>query len=186
MSWLTILSLAVGLALDAFAVAIAVGLSLPRVTKRHIFRLAWHLGLFQFLMPVIGWSAGRTVSAQIAAYDHWVAFGLLAVIGGKMLCDAFRHEPAKLETDPTRGLMLIALSVATSIDALAVGLSMAFLEVAIWLPSVVIGLVAGFLTVIGICFGSRLGASAGRWARAAGGTVLLLIGVRILVIHLSA
>ena len=170
--------------MDAFAVAIAVGLSLPQVTGRHVFRLGWHLALFQFLMPVIGWSAGRTVSAYIADYDHWVAFGLLALIGGKMLVDAFRNEPAQRRADPTRGLMLITLSIATSIDALAVGLSMALLNVSIWLPCVGIGVVVGLFTIIGIRFGNRLGARCEHWARAGGGAVLLLIGVRILASHL--
>ena len=182
---ISILSLAVGLALDAFAVAIAVGLSLPRVTKRQTFRLAWHLGLFQFLMPVLGWSAGRAVAADIAAYDHWIAFGLLGLIGGKMLYDAWRHAPGQAMSDPTRGLMLMTLSVATSIDALAVGLSLALLGVSIWVPSVVIGVVAGLLTLVGLRFGRRLGARFERWARACGGAVLLLIGIHILIEHLT-
>jgi len=188
LSWLNILGIAVGLAMDAFAVAVAAGLTLPRVTSRHVFRLAWHFGFFQFLMPGLGWLAGSTISTYIAAADHWVAFGLLVLIGGKMLYEAFRGRKHKTKTnsDPTKGLMLIALSVATSIDALAVGLSMAFLEVSIWLPSVVIGLVAGVMTMIGIRFGARLGAGWQRRAEVAGGIVLLLIGLRVLLSHLAA
>ena len=178
--------MAVGLAMDAFAVAIAAGLSLPRLTRRHVFRLAWHFGLFQFLMPVVGWLAGTTVSHYIAAWDHWIAFALLSVIGGKMLYEATPGRQKKVRSDPTRGLMLVTLSVATSIDALAVGLSMALLNVSIWVPSVVIGIVAGVLTMIGIQFGGRLGR---RWqwrAEVTGGIVLVLIGVRILISHLAA
>lgn len=183
MGWLDILGIAVGLAMDAFAVSIAAGLSIPNLTGRHVFRLAWHFGLFQFMMPVAGWLAGTTVSSYIAAYDHWLAFGMLAVIGGKMLHEAFVGDEKASRGDPTRGLMLITLSVATSIDALAVGLSLAFLKVSVWMPSVVIGLVAGALTTIGITFGSRLGRKWKHRAEAIGGVVLILIGLRILVSH---
>ncbi len=184
MSVLDILALSVALGMDAFAVAAAVGLALPRVTGRHVFRLAWHFGLFQFLMPIVGWLAGTTISSQIEAYDHWVAFGLLGFIGGKMLWDAFSKKEKRWMSDPTRGLMLVILSVATSIDALAVGLSIAFLQVSVWTPAVIIGVVAAILTVIGIQFGSRLGARWRRWAEMIGGVILLLIGFRILVSHL--
>ena len=186
LSWLNILGIAVGLAMDAFAVAIAAGLSLPRVTGGHVFRLAWHFGLFQFLMPVAGWLAGGTVSRYLAGYDHWVAFGLLVFVAGKMLYEAFFLDAgAKAKADPTRGWMLLTLSIATSIDALAVGLSLAFLEVSIWLPAVVIGIVAGVLTAVGIIFGSRLGSRWEHRAEVAGAIVLLAIGVRIVVTHVS-
>ena len=186
MGGLTILGIALGLAMDAFAVAIAVGLSIPALTRRHVFRLAWHFALFQAMMPVIGWLAGRTVSSYIAAFDHWVAFGLLSVIGGKMIYEAGHPEQAADRSDPTRGLMLVTLSVATSIDALAVGLSLAFLDLSIWLPSVVIGIVAGMLTTVGICFGNRLGKQWEHRAELIGGGVLLLIGLRILLSHFAA
>ena len=186
MSLLNILGLAVGLSMDAFAVAAAAGLALPRVTKRHVLRLALHFGLFQFLMPIVGWLAGRTVSAYIDAWDHWVAFALLVLVGAKMLWDAFFRDDKKVVADPTRGLMVIVLSIATSIDALAVGLSMAFLEVSIWAPAVIIGVVAAILTMVGIQFGNRLAAKWRRWAEAAGGVVLLLIAFRILAAHLAA
>ena len=171
--------------MDAFAVSIAAGLSIPDLTGRHVFRLAWHFGLFQFMMPVLGWLAGTTLSAYIGAYDHWVAFGLLVIIGGKMLHEAFCDKGDRVRGDPTRGVLLVTLSVATSIDALAAGLSIAFLGVSIWGPSVVIGLVAGALTMVGIRFGSRLGRRWQRWAEVAGGCVLILIGLRILISHVS-
>lgn len=174
-----------GLAMDAFAVAAAAGIALRSVTPRHVFRLAFHFGLFQFLMPVMGWAAGTTFSHLIGAYDHWVAFGLLGFVGGKMLWEAFTDHDAKVRNDPTRGLMLVTLSVATSIDALAVGLSMAMLGVDIWIPSVVIGLVAGALTTAGLLLGNQMGARCGFWAELTGGCVLLAIGARILVTHLG-
>lgn len=187
MSWPNILGIAVGLAMDAFAVSIAAGLSIPRLTRGHVFRMAWHFGLFQSMMPIVGWLAGKAMARYIVAYDHWVAFSLLALIGGKMLYEAAAGGVArpKMQSDPTRGVTLLVLSVATSVDALAVGLSLAFLKVSIWLPAVVIGLVAGVLTMVGICFGNRLGERYEHWAQAAGGTVLLAIGVHILVSHLA-
>jgi putative Mn2+ efflux pump MntP len=184
MSWITILGLAVGLAMDALAVAIATGLVLGRPTRGQTLRLAFHFGLFQFLMPVVGWLAGRTVEVYIREVDHWVAFGLLSFVGGKMLWEA-RHEADVRPGDPTRGWMLLVLSVATSIDALAVGLSMAFLHVSIWLPSVAIGLVAFTFTATGILLGSRIGRTLGRWPEVVGGLVLLGIGAKILAEHMA-
>ncbi len=185
MNWPNLLGISIGLAMDAFAVSIAAGLAVAPVTARHMFRLAFHFGLFQFLMPILGWLAGESLVAYIAAYDHWAAFGLLAFVGGKMLWEARSEKKAHTEADPTRGLMLVALSVATSIDALAVGLSMAFMRVSVWFPAVVIGLVAATLSAVGIGFGSRLGSRWGRRAEAVGGCVLILIGVRILAAHLG-
>jgi len=174
-----------GLAMDAFAVAIAAGLTLAPITPRHVFRLSFHFGLFQFMMPIIGWLAGMGLVGWIAGYDHWVAFGLLSYVGGKMLFDARSREDPANRADPTRGLMLVTLSIATSLDALAVGVSMAMLNVSVWGPSVVIGLVAAAMTAIGIAFGSRLGPRWESWAETAGGIVLLLIGARILWQHLA-
>lgn len=185
MNWLTLLGIALGLAMDALAVAVATGLTLPRITFRHIFRLSFHFGLFQFMMPILGWLAGRTVSTYINAFDHWIACALLSFIGGKMLWEAYFDHEAAAREDPTRGLMLVTLSVATSIDALAVGLSLAFLDVSIWFPSLVIGLVAGLLTLLGIRFGSQIGSRFGKWAETLGGLFLIAIGLRILISHLS-
>ena len=185
MGWLNILGIAVGLAMDAFAVSIVAGLTIERLTRRHVFRLAFHFGLFQFMMTMLGWLAGRSIAGYVVAGGHWVAFGLLSVIGVKMLWEARSSEAPQYTGDPTRGWMLVALSVATSIDALAVGLSMALVGVAVWLPSVVIGIVAAAMTTTGICFGSRFGRRGGRFARVLGGLVLIGIGVRILVSHLS-
>ena len=185
MNWFSTGGIAVGLAMDAFAVAIAAGLTIERLTGRHVFRIAFHFGLFQFMMPVIGWFCGRSVAGYVQAYDHWVAFGLLSAIGGKMLWDAAVGAGKSFRKDPSRSWSLVMLSVATSIDALAVGVSMAFLGVSIWLPSVIIGLVAGLMSVVGICLGSRLGNRTRRWAECFGGLVLIGIGIRILSVHLA-
>ncbi len=184
MDWLTLLGISIGFAMDAFAVSLAAGLSLPQVAPRHTFRLAFHFGLFQALMPVLGWAAGKELASHITAYDHWVAFGLLAFVGGKMLLDARSKREGDPKPDPTRGLMLVTLSVATSLDALAVGVSMAFMRVSVWIPAVVIGLVAATLSTVGISFGARLGAKWKQWADAAGGCILLAIGTRILLCDL--
>lgn len=180
--------MAFGLAMDAFAVAVATGLALEKITARHRFRLGFHFGLFQFLMPVLGWLAGRGIASHIQAFDHWVAFGLLSFVGGKMIWESFgaRSGDRPPRADPTRGWSLVTLSVATSLDALAVGFSMATLGVSVWTASVVIGLVAGAMTLFGLSFGKRLGAGCGRWAEVAGGLVLLTIGAKIFLSHVGA
>ena len=184
MSLTTVLVLALGLAMDAFAVAIAVGAVLPKLSLRRVFRLSFHFGLFQFLMPILGWLAGLGVRQLIEAYDHWVAFGLLAFIGGKMIFESRRIIPKTSRSDQTRGWRLVALSVATSIDALAVGLGMAMLRVQIWLPSVIIGVVATSMTALGMELGRRLGRRFGQHMELLGGLVLIGIGTRILLQHL--
>jgi putative Mn2+ efflux pump MntP len=185
MSTLTLIGIALGLAMDAFAVAIGAGLQLCGATPRQVFRLAWHFGLFQALMPIIGWLAGRTVSEYIEPVDHWIAFGLLAFIGGKMIYEAFQHDEEAEACDPTKGWRMVMLSVATSIDALAVGLSLALLGTSIWWPALVIGVVAGVMTIIGMELGKRFGALLGRRMEVVGGLILIGIGVKILVEHLT-
>lgn len=173
--------------MDALAVALATGLALGDVSARQTFRLSFHFGLFQFLMPVIGWMAGLTIEAWIAGYDHWLAFGLLCTIGGKMIYEALTAmDEATSRRDPTRGLSLVVLSVATSVDALAVGISLGVLHVRIWYPAVVIGVVACTLTAVGMHVGRRLGSAFGRRMEVLGGLVLMGIGVKILLSHLFA
>jgi len=148
---------------------------------RPCFRLAFHFGLFQALMPVIGWLAGRTVHSFIATWSHWVAFGLLLYIGGRMICEALTaDDDEERANDPSRGLTMVGLAVATSIDALAVGLSLAMLDVVVWMPALVIGLVASAFTVLGLFLGTRAGQLWGTWVEVAGGVILILIGGKIL------
>lgn len=186
MSWPALIGIAIGLAMDAFAVSIATGLVLPAVTGRHTFRMAFHFGLFQFLMPVAGWAAGRQLAEALAPMDHWLALGLLGYVGGRMLASAARPGRTDAVADPTRGWTLVGLAVATSLDALAVGFGMAFLNVSILGTAVVIGLVAGAFSAAGILFGGRLGPRAGRWAQVLGGALLILIGLGIVAEHLLA
>jgi putative Mn2+ efflux pump MntP len=179
--------IAIGLAMDALAVAIATGIVLGKVSGRQTFRLSWHFGLFQFLMPVIGWLAGLSVETYLTGYGPWLAFGLLGFIGGKMIREAMRVSGTEgAVSDPTRGASLVLLSVATSMDALAVGLSLGVLRIRIWYPAVVIGAVAGVLTAIGMHLGAPLGNRLGRKMEILGGLVLIGIGCSILFRHLLA
>jgi putative Mn2+ efflux pump MntP len=177
----TLFLIALGLAMDAFAVALSGGFAAGRAMPRQTVRLAWHFGLFQFLMPILGWAAGLTLQNIIQAFDHWVAFVLLAGIGGKMIFESFKKEKADGKaSDITRGAPLVLLSLATSLDALAVGLSLSLLRVRILYPSAVIGVVCFFLTALGFTFGSRLGTLIGKRVELLGGLVLVGIGIRIL------
>jgi putative Mn2+ efflux pump MntP len=185
MDLIVLLGIALGLAMDAFAVSIGVSIALGGTSSRQTFRLAWHFGLFQGLMPVIGWLAGSTIRPLIESWDHWLAFALLAAVGGRMIIDALRGQNGESwRTDPTRGWSLVVLSVATSIDALAVGLSFAALGVRVWFPAVVIGLTAGVVTLIGTMGGRALGARFGSRMAMVGGIVLIGIGCWIVIDHL--
>ncbi len=183
MSLIEILLLAVGLAMDAAAVSLVAGASGLAANRRGTFRLAFHFGLFQFLMPIAGWFVGSRLATLITHIDHWVALALLAFVGGRMIRSGL-GPGLKSPPDPSRGLTLITLSVATSIDALAIGLSLAFLHVGIWKPAAVIGVVTAALSLAALHLGARLGALAGRRMEVAGGVLLILIGARILLAHL--
>jgi manganese efflux pump family protein len=186
MSTLEILAVAVALSMDAFAVSLAAGATAFARSARARFRLSFHFGLFQCLMPIAGWLVGTSVARYIESVDHWVAFGLLGFVGIRMLMAAFREgEEDASPRDPSRGATLVMLSVATSIDALAVGLTLAMLEVGIWYASAIIGVVTGLLSLAAIRLGNRLGERFGRRMEAAGGTILVVIGVRILLQHLG-
>jgi len=179
---LSLIAVAVALAMDAFAVALAAGAVLHPLTFRPCFRLAFHFGLFQALMPVIGWLAGLTVQSFVAAWSHWIAFALLLYIGGRMMYEAlFADEDRERNNDPSRGLTMVGLSVATSIDALAVGITLAMLDVVVWFPALVIGLVACGFTVLGLFLGTRAGKRWGSRVEVAGGAILILIGLKILL-----
>ena len=187
MEFSEILLIALALAVDAFAVALAAGVSLCRGGQgRRVFRLAFHFGIFQAGMNILGWLGGITLRPVVEAFGHWLAFGLLAFVGIKMIREAIRETKEENEgADPTRGRMLVTLSVATSIDSLAVGLSFAVLGISVWIPALIIGLVAAGLTVIGFRLGCLLGATSrlGSRAEIAGGLVLVAMGLKILYEH---
>jgi putative Mn2+ efflux pump MntP len=186
MSLLNIIAIAVALAMDAFAVAIATGVTLGQISFRQNFRLAWHFGLFQALMPMIGWGAGLTVRSLIARFDHWIAFGLLLFVAQGMFRASLKNDGEQAQIkDPTRGLTMVMLSVATSIDALAVGFSLSMISVSIWTPAAIIGVVACLFTTAGLHLGKYIGKARRlrRWADGLGAAVLLLIGLDILWQH---
>ena len=182
-------ALAVALAMDAFAVSLAAGIRIRCVSLAQTARMAGFFGFFQFLMPVLGWMLGYRAQKYIEAYDHWLAFVLLAFVGGKMLKEAWEGgESCQTQCDPTLGGSLWLLAIATSLDALAVGLSLALLQIDIWTPSIVIGIVCFVLTAVGMHLGKLVCRvpgldSLGNKANAFGGLVLLAIGVRILHEH---
>lgn len=178
----------VGLSMDAFAVALCKGLSMRRVNYAHAAVIALFFGVFQAVMPLIGWVLGTQFARYITSVDHWIAFALLAYIGGKMIWDALHEAP---ETAPCAGegrldlKKLLMLAVATSIDALAVGITFAFLQVSI-LPAVAtIGLITFALSFAGVVVGNRFGTRFQKKAEIAGGVVLVLIGLKILLEHLG-
>ena len=183
--FLSVLLIALGLSADCFAVALSGGISKVNHSWARRLRVSFSFGLFQALMPVLGWLAGRTVVELIADYDHWVAFGLLAIVSSRMLWESFRSEHIQdKEVDITKGFLLITLSVATSIDALAIGLSFAFLKVNIAMASLTIGAVAFLVTTIGFVVGKRASKIIGKRAEAIGGIILLAIALRILLSHI--
>jgi len=183
MSIIEVLLVALSMAIDAFAVCLAAG-ALPGVQgPRPAFRLAFHFGLFQFIMPIIGWLAGSTIEPLIRGLDHWVAFGLLAFVGGRILYSALRSEDTLL-TDPSRGWILVLLSIAVSIDALAVGLSLGLLGVSVGYPALLIGVTTGVLSLVGLRLGLVAGRRLGKPVKLVGGLVLIGIGLRILLQHL--
>jgi len=176
-----IVLIAVGLAMDAFAVSIA-GAASGRLTgARSSIRLAFHLGWFQAMMPVLGWFAGSEVAEVTSAYGRWIAFFLLAWVGLRMVRSALAHGEEPSAGDPSRGLAMIAVCVATSIDALAVGLSLGVLGVGIWVPSAIIGVVTAAISLTGIVIGARLGARLGSRLELAGGALLIAIGLKLLL-----
>ncbi len=179
------------LSMDAFAVSVSSGMCLSGLTFAYALRTAFAFGLFQFLMPLAGYAAGTTFATAIESWDHWLAFVLLAAVGGKMVYESFRvQDPATCSDDERHKLnvldlrVLVVLSVATSIDALAVGISYSVIRAPIWIASSIIGLITFVLCFLGCEFGKRLGSRLERWAELAGGITLVGIGLKILLAHL--
>ena len=185
MSFITITIIAVGLAMDAFAVSIASGAVYKQLKVKHVFRIAFFFGAFQAFMPIIGWLCGLSTREFVASYDHWIAFGLLTGIGLKMIYESFRIKQAEQQPDTMNILMMISLSVATSIDALAVGITLSFLGSSIATAAVIIGLVTFLLSYLGVYIGRKVGHFFENKIEIIGGLVLIGIGVKILLEHLT-
>jgi putative Mn2+ efflux pump MntP len=178
-----VLVIGLGVSLDCFAVAIAGSISMRSISVPQAVRASLAFGVFQAAMLALGWLAGNSMVDLIGRFDHWVAFGLLSLVGGKMLWEARKADDDREQGDITRGLPLLILSIATSIDSLAVGLTLGFLESSILIAALIIGSVTFLVSAAGFYAGAKVGPLLGRWAEVLGGLVLIGIGVRILVAH---
>ncbi|HAF62623.1 MAG TPA: manganese efflux pump [Anaerolineaceae bacterium] len=176
---------AISLAMDCFAVSLGIGCSPVPCDKKSVFRLSFYFGLFQGGMALLGWIVGNTILPYIESFDHWIAFFLLAWIGIRMIREAFSKDSNEINGDPTRGGTLVMLSIATSIDALGVGLSLSFISSDVFLSSLIIGVVSAIFTVIGLKSGNRLSAKFGKRIEILGGLILLAIGTRLVITHLA-
>ena len=180
----TFFLIAVALAMDAFAVSVSSGIIIPNLRLRNALKIALFFSIFQAVMPVIGWLAGTGLKDFIQAVDHYIAFGLLAVIGIKMIYEAFKKREAEQSINPLNFGVLLILSVATSIDALAVGLSFALLSIKILTPVIIIGITTFFISLAGVSFGDKLGHFFKNRVQVIGGIILIGIGIRIFVEHI--
>lgn len=190
MGGLEIWLIAVSLAMDCFAVSIASGILLKRIHLRPMLLMAFFFGLFQAIMPLLGWLIAATFSHLIEEVDHWIAFAILAFLGVRMIYESFKDEEERKEFDPTRMKVIIAFAIATSIDALVIGITFALLgmkQISDILPSIgIIGLVSFLFSMVGLLFGIAFGKGFARKLKAErwGGIILILIGIKILVEHL--
>lgn len=180
----TSLLIALGLAMDAFAVSLGIGTAGRANPARAKFRLAFHFGVFQTGMTLLGWLAGSTIVGLISGIDHWLALVLLAYVGINMIRSGFNPDCESYQSDPSKGKTLMLLCVATSLDALAVGLSLAVLKTSILFPALLIGVVASGLSTVGLFAGNQLGKTFGKRMEILGGLILVVIGVRTVLTHL--
>lgn len=184
MDLITITIIAFGLAMDAFAVSIASGLAIKKLRVAHALQIAIFFGAFQAIMPAIGWLAGLGLRDLIRDFDHWVAFGLLGAIGAKMIYESFKLKEHRKQINPLSLGVLLMLAIATSIDALAVGVTFAFLNVAIVWPIIIIGLVTLATSFVGVYLGDKFGHIFESKIELVAGLVLMAIGLKILLEHL--
>ena len=187
MGFLELFLIGVGLSMDAFAVAVCQGLCMPRLNLRHAAVIALFFGGFQALMPFLGWLLGAQFAGSIQSMDHWIAFVLLAFIGGKMVWEALspKEERACAAAASLDYRQLLMMAVATSIDALAVGVTFAFLDVPIASAVTIIGCTTFGISLAGVAIGVFFGGRLQKWAELAGGGILVLLGVKILLEHLG-
>ncbi|MFC1495016.1 manganese efflux pump MntP family protein [Thermodesulfobacteriota bacterium] len=186
MTLLTIILLAFALAMDAFAVSIASGMAIKDLRVKHSFIIAVWFGLFQAIMPLLGWISGVKLQRFISEIDHWVVFGLLLFIGSKMIYEAFQIDSVKERSDPMDVRVLFALSIATSLDAFAAGVSFALLNVSVVTPVIIIGIITFIMSFTGVWIGNRGTHFFEKKMEAAAGVVLISIGLKVLLEHLLA
>ncbi len=183
MDFFSIILIAIALAMDAFSVSISCGVIIHKLNPWHYFRLAFFFGLFQFIMPLIGYIGGYYVEHYIRSVDHWIAAGLLCLVSIKMIKESFDEENTCSVKDPSKGYYVILLAIATSIDALAVGLSFGVLQKSIIVPSIIIGIVCALFSLVGVTIGKQLKNFTGKKAELFGGVMLLFIAAKILYDH---
>ncbi len=181
---LTIILVGFGLSADCFAVSLSVGAATISFSPKNMLRIAIAFGCFQMAMPVVGWLIGQTIVGLISRYDHWVAFAMLAFIGGKMMAEFIRNSSGSDVADVNKISTLIILAIATSIDALAVGLSFALLRISIFVASLIIGVIAFSVSAFSFWLGRKVSVLIGKWALLGGGIILIGIGIRILLTHI--
>lgn len=184
MGILELILIAIGLGMDAFAVSICKGISMQKMNWKKAIIIGLYFGIFQALMPVIGFSLGKAFENLVTSIDHWIAFALLLIIGIKMIIEAFKEDNVSVN-DSVNWKVMIILAIATSIDALAVGITFAFLQVNLLLAVSIIGIITFILCVIGTKIGNNFGNKFENKAEILGGIVLILIGVKILLEHLN-
>lgn len=184
MELITIIVIAIGLAMDAFVVSIVSGSAYKQLHVKHALRMALFFGAFQAFMPLIGSLAGLGLKDYIADYDHWVAFALLAAVGGKMIYESFKIKSIEDNPDPSNVFVLLVLSIATSIDALAIGITLSLIISSVTLAVIIIGLITFALSYIGVLIGKKFGHFFENRIEALGGLVLIGIGIKILCEHL--
>jgi len=181
---LTFVMVGIGLCFDTFAVSVSFGILKKEIQFRQAVGIALVLALVQTLFPVAGWLIGMSLKDLISSIDHWVAFGLLSIIGGRMVIEGIRKEEEKKLLDPTKPLILLGAAVATSIDSLVVGLSFGFLDTGILLPALIIGCITFVAAMLGMLFGKSIPGKTGHRSLIVGGIILILIGGKILLEHL--
>lgn len=183
MDYLVIFLVAIGLCFDTFAVSISSGVAKQEIIFRDALKIAFILAFFQSAMPLAGWGLGEQVKSLISDYDHWVAFSILFLLGLKMIFESFKKEKKK-DFDPLKGWIMVSMAIATSIDALAVGVSFSFVNIPILISALIIGFVTFMASMLGILFGKKTGKYFGKKIEITGGIILILIGVKILIEHL--
>jgi manganese efflux pump family protein len=184
MELVTSLFIATGLAMDAFAVSLGIGTTGQARDRRAKFRLAFHFGIFQAGMTLLGWLVGSTIAGFISSIDHWVALILLGYVGVNMVRSGLNKDGESYQSNPSKGKTLMILCVATSLDAMAVGLSMAMIHTPVLIPSLIIGVVTSGLSIFGLLAGTRLGETFGKRMEILGGLILIFIGLRIVFTHI--
>ncbi len=184
MSFITIILLAIALAMDAFAVSIASGIAIKNMSIKNSFIIASWFGIFQAVMPLLGWLGGIRLQGFISGVDHWIVFGLLLFIGSRMIYEAFRIGNVENRSNPMDTAVLFSLSIATSIDAFAAGVSFALLHVAVVAPVIIIGIITFIMSFTGVWIGDRGAHFFEKKMEVAAGIVLIAIGIKVLISHI--